>query len=235
MVFVIQLHQASVSYPNGHCALNGLSFSCAEGERVAVLGANGAGKTTLMLALAGLVPLTAGWVEVGDARLEKKTLPLIRQRLGFVFQNPESQLFCATVYDDLAFGLRNRGIGEVEIAARLAPLIASFRLEKVARRASQHLSAGEKRRAALAAVLACEPKTLLLDEPSSLLDPPGRRALIALLQSLPVGQWIATHDFELARALCSRAILLRNGTLAAAGDTETLLADAALLRQVGLA
>lgn len=232
---MIQLEQVSISYPNGHCAVNRLSFACAANERIAVLGANGAGKTTLMQALVGLVPLASGSVTVGGLPLEKKQLPAIRQRLGFVFQNPEHQLFCATVYDDLAFGLRNRGFSESAIAAHLAPLIAAFRLEGFVQRASQHLSAGEKRRAALAAVLAGEPQTLLLDEPSSLLDPPGRRALIALLEGLPVGQWIATHDFELARALCPRAMLLHNGALVADGATDSLLADSALLRRIGLA
>lgn len=223
------------AYPDGRPALRGVTLTVAAGERVAVVGANGAGKTTLLLRLCGALPGDRGQAEV--AGLDPAD-PHHRRKLpaavGMVFQNPDDQLFAATVLEDVAFGPLNLG-AEPGQARR----IAENTLERVGllgygSRPPHRLSGGEKRRAALAGVLAMNPAVLLLDEPTAFLDPRGRRQLAGLLAGLPTALLIATHDLEFAAHLCGRTVVLEEGAVAADGPTAAVLGDGGLLRQCGL-
>lgn len=231
----ILVRDLSYRYADGRSALNRLSFAIAAGERVALLGPNGAGKTTLFLCLAGVLRNQPGVVIAAglDPALPADRLALPR-KLGVVFQNPDEQLFAATVLDDVAFAPLN--LGEASEAARK---IAEATLTRVGlsgfgERVPHRLSGGEKRRAALAGVLVTSPEVLLLDEPTAALDPRGRRELADLLNALPGTMLIATHNLEFARRTCTRALVLAEGTLAAEGPLENLLADEAMLARHGL-
>jgi len=231
----ILVRDLSYRYADGRSALNRLSFAIVAGERVALLGPNGAGKTTLFLCLAGVLRNQPGVVIAAglDPALPADRLALPR-KLGVVFQNPDEQLFAATVLDDVAFAPLN--LGEASEAARK---IAEATLTRVGlsgfgERVPHRLSGGEKRRAALAGVLVTSPEVLLLDEPTAALDPRGRRELADLLNALPGTMLIATHNLEFARRTCTRALVLAEGTLAAEGPLENLLADEAMLARHGL-
>ncbi len=222
-------------YPDGRQALQGVTFALAAGERVALVGPNGAGKTTLFLRLCGVLPGPAGEVSVCDLdpadTTQRKALPA---RVGVVFQNPDDQLFSPTVLHDVAFGPLNLGATPDEARRKAAAALASVGLTGCDDRSPHRLSGGEKRRAALAGVLAMNPEVLLLDEPSMFLDPRGRRELIHTVGELPGTLLIATHDLDLVLDCCPRTILLDAGTLIADGPTRELLADAALMEKHGL-
>jgi cobalt/nickel transport system ATP-binding protein len=232
---VIDVHQLGYSYPGGRSALQSLSFRVQVGERVALVGPNGAGKTTLLLCLSGVLPARAALLQVAglDVRdaAQRKQLPA---RVGIIFQNSDDQLFNATVFDDVAFGPLNLGLPADEVRARVAEALARVALTGYEERSPFHLSGGEKRRAALAGVLAMRPGVLLLDEPSLHLDPRGRRELIGLLQGLQGTQLIASHDLELILQTCDRVLVLDGGQLRADGVPATILADAGLMDQYGL-
>jgi cobalt/nickel transport system ATP-binding protein len=230
---VIDLHDLSYVYPDGTAALAGISLQIASGERVAILGANGAGKSTLLLHLNGLLT-GGGSIAIDGVRLEASTLPSIRHQVGFVFQDPDDQLFCASVIDDVAFGPRQARLPEAEVRVRANEALATMGITDLARRHPHHLSLGQKKRAAIATALAMRPAVLVLDEPSASLDPRMRRELIACLASLPCTLVVASHDLALVRDLCPRAMILDAGRVAADGPTPTLLADAALLARTGL-
>ncbi|MDR3050147.1 MAG: energy-coupling factor ABC transporter ATP-binding protein [Oscillospiraceae bacterium] len=230
---MIHTRDLCVSYP-GAQALRGVSLHVAAGERVALVGANGAGKTSLLLALMGLLPPTAGEARVDGLPVTKENLAQVRRRAGLVFQNPDDQLFMARVLDDVAFGPRNLGLGAQEARARATQALQDRGIAHLAQRAPLRLSGGEKRLAALAAVLAMQPSLLLLDEPTAFLDPRARRALIAALTGLPHTQLIATHDLAFAQAVCARALALRDGELVWQGPVTELLSDEALLDRCGL-
>ena len=215
-------------------ALRDVSFAIAEGERVAVLGANGAGKTTLLLAAVGVIPIASGELELCGLPVTKATLFDVRQKAGLVFQNPDDQLFMPTVYEDIAFGPRNYRVAEADIKARADRVCAKLNIPHLAQRMTGTLSGGEKRLAALAGVLVMEPSVLLLDEPTSFLDPRARRNLTAILRELPQTLVIATHDFRLAEDLCSRVIVLKNGEIAAEAPVGAVLHDVVLLEKYGL-
>jgi cobalt/nickel transport system ATP-binding protein len=236
MSFVIRAENVTVRYvpSEGTQALREVSFHIAEGERAALIGANGAGKSTLLLALVGILPAASGVLSIDGIRVEKKTLGEIRQKAGMVFQNPDDQLFMPTVYEDIAFGPRNYGVAESHIRERAESVLAGLGIGHLMNRMTAKLSGGEKRLAALAGVLAMNPSVLLLDEPSSFLDPRSRRRLIEILRNLPQTQLIATHDLDLARTVCGRVILLKDGRVAADGETSRILRDAALLEECGL-
>jgi cobalt/nickel transport system ATP-binding protein len=233
---VIQVENLTVRYiPSGPvAALRELSFRVSAGERVALLGANGAGKSTLLLSLVGVLPAASGSLHIDGTGVEKKTLGEIRQKAGMVFQNPDDQLFMPSVYEDIAFGPRNYGIAEPLIQEHAHSILESLGISHLMNRMSAKLSGGEKRLAALAGVLVMNPLVLLLDEPGSFLDPRSRRRLIGILHGLPQTQLIATHDLDLARKICGRVILLKNGRLAADGETSRILQDTALLEDCGL-
>ena len=234
---MIGVRGLSYRYPDGHDALLDVSFTLAPGERVALIGPNGAGKSTLLLHLNGLLPdrppstpaVTVDGLPVAEANLRE-----IRRRVGLLFQDPDDQLFCPTVWEDVAFGPRQLGLREPELSRLVTESLAQVGLAGFEERLPHHLSRGEKRRACLAGLLACDARVLVLDEPTSDLDPRGRRELMALLSRLPVAQLIATHDLEFVVEICPRTIVLDGGRVVADGPTRRLLDDEPLMLAHGL-
>ena len=216
-------------YPDGHVALNGVDLTVQAGERVAILGPNGAGKTSLMLHLNGVLRPTSGSVEIGGVAVERRTLRQVRQKVGLVFQDPDDQLFMPTVAQDVAFGPANFGLRGAALQQRVATALATVSLTDQADRSPAHLSMGQRRRAALATVLACRPEILVLDEPSANLDPVARRELAETLAGLQTTMLIVTHDLPYAAQLCNRAVVMDAGAVVADGGIEAILADTALL------
>jgi cobalt/nickel transport system ATP-binding protein len=227
------------SGPNEVPALNDLSFSIGEGEKVALVGANGAGKSTLLLSLVGILDAAAGKVEVDGIVLQKKNLPLIRRKLGLLFQNPDDQLFMPTVYDDVIFGPQNyaenlNGAEAERIGAEADKMLERLGISRLKDRMTHKLSGGEKRLAALAGVLIMEPSFLLMDEPSAFLDPRARRGIISIIEALTKACLIATHDLDMALRLCDRCLLLNNGRLCADGPAKDIIGNRKLLDECGL-
>ena len=232
---LIQVRGLSYRYPQGPTALDGLSFDVTEGESVALVGPNGAGKTSLFLCLSGVLKpraerLRVGGLDVLDAA-QRKRLP---QQVGIVFQDSDDQLFNSTLFDDVAFGPLNLGLPADEVRRRVTEALERVGLAGMGERVPFHLSGGEKRRAALAGVLAMRPRLLLLDEPSMFLDPRGRRELIKLINGLGGTRVLASHDLEMIRETCGRVMLLDRGRLIADGPTCELLSDTALMEAHGL-
>ncbi len=226
---VLDLRSVAYAYPGGHQALFGVSLHVHAGERVALLGPNGAGKTTLVLHLNGILTAGSGTLEVSGLPVTKANLPEIRRRVGVVFQDPDDQLFMPTVRDDVAFGPMNLALGPDEVAARVVAALAAVGISELADRAPHHLSFGQRRRVAIATVLAMEPDILVLDEPTSNLDPTARRELAEILSALPVTLLMVTHDLPFVAQLCERSVVLSDGVVVADGDTLTLLSDATFL------
>ncbi|GAA0796937.1 energy-coupling factor ABC transporter ATP-binding protein [Spirilliplanes yamanashiensis] len=221
----------SYAYPDGHRALTGVDLRLAAGERVALLGPNGAGKTTLVLHLNGILAGGAGTVTVEGLPVtaDRARLAEIRRRVGLVFQDPDDQLFLPTVAEDVAFGPAKLGLRGAELSARVDEALAAVGMAEHRDRVPHHLSFGQRRRVAVATVLAMRPSLLVLDEPSSNLDPASRRELADILRGLPVTLLMVTHDLPYALELCPRAVILDQGRIVADGPTDALLADAALL------
>jgi cobalt/nickel transport system ATP-binding protein len=215
-------------YAPGREVLVGLDLTVHHGERVAVLGPNGAGKTTLMLHLNGLLR-GRGELTVAGLPVAPDTLSALRARVGLVFQDPDDQLFMTTVAEDVGFGPRNLGLDEAAVAARTAAALDAVRMAHAADRAPHQLSMGERRRVAIAGVLAMDPRLLVLDEPSANLDPRARRELLELLAGLDRTLLVVTHDLPFAAELCERAVILSGGRIAADGPCHAVLADPALL------
>jgi cobalt/nickel transport system ATP-binding protein len=221
------------AYPDGSVALRGVDLTVGEGERVALLGPNGAGKTTLVLHLNGVLHGGAGTVEVGGLPVEARDrarLAEIRRRVGIVFQDPDDQLFMPTVAEDVAFGPANLGLRGAELTERVDEALEAVGMSEHRDQVPHHLSFGQRRRVAVATVLAMRPQLLVLDEPSSNLDPASRRELAEILQRLPVTVLMVTHDLPYAMQLCPRSVILDGGRIAADGTTAGLLADDDLLR-----
>jgi cobalt/nickel transport system ATP-binding protein len=233
----IEVTNLKYRYHDGTEALRGVSFRIAAGECVALLGPNGSGKSTVLLHLNGLlpeIPPDDGAVRVLDRPVCRETLAAVRRQVGLVFQDPDDQLFCPTVEEDVGFGPQQLGLPEADVAARVETALTQVGLLGFGHRATHHLSHGEKRRVCLAGVLACEPAILVLDEPTSDLDPRGRREFKALLREIAATKLIATHDLELAVELCSRAIVLDQGQVVADGPVVELLNDEELMLSHGL-
>jgi len=250
---IIEVRGLSFHYPDGRTALRDVSFRLAAGESVGLVGPNGAGKSTLLQHLNGILPGRAQYEHhhyVGDGHAHKHStearvwvdslavtgpnLPQIRRRVGLLFQDPDDQLFCPTVLEDVMFGPRNLGHKSVaarEIAQRS---LAAVGLAGYDDRLPHHLSFGERKRVCLAGVLACDPMVLALDEPTSNLDPRGRRQFMNILRELPAAKIIATHDLEMVLELCTRVLLLDEGRLNADGPTRDVLANASLMAAHGL-
>jgi cobalt/nickel transport system ATP-binding protein len=231
----IRVKNLSYAYPGGLRALDDVSLEVAAGESVGLVGPNAAGKTTLFLCLAGVLPGRPGCIALAgldpaDAK-QRRQLPA---RVGIIFQDSDDQVFNATVFDDVAFGPLNLELRADEVRRRVAEALERVGLAGAEARVPFHLSGGEKRRVALAGVLAMRPDVLLLDEPSIHLDPRGRREFIALVNGLPVTKIIASHDLELVLRTCKRALVLDAGRLVADGPARTLLADRALMEGHGL-
>jgi cobalt/nickel transport system ATP-binding protein len=234
MTDILQTADLSVAYPDGQQALSGVSLTVPAGRRVAVIGPNGAGKTSLQLAIMGALKHT-GKILVDGIELSRRTLRQVRGCCGMIFENAEDQLFMPTLLEDVAFGPLNQGLPPAEAEARSRAAIAAVGLAGLADRSAHHLSAGQKRAAAIATVLSMDVRLLLLDEPASGLDFRSRRRLIEVLSPRPEAMLLATHDLDLARRLCQDAILLDDGQLVSHGPVEQLLDDAPLLRAHGLA
>jgi cobalt/nickel transport system ATP-binding protein len=225
---VIRARGLRHAYPNGRIALDGVDLDVRQGERVAVLGPNGAGKTTLMLHLNALLTGT-GELEVAGLRVGRDDVHELRARVGLVFQDPDDQLFMPTVREDVAFGPLNQGLERDEAERRVDEALAVVRMSGAADRAPHELSMGERRRVAIATVLATRPRLLVLDEPSANLDPRARRELLEVLKTLPGTMLVVTHDLPFAAELCDRAVILDAGRIVAEGGCGDLLGDDALL------
>jgi cobalt/nickel transport system ATP-binding protein len=230
----VQIKNLSFRYSDGHMALHTISLRIEEGEKVALVGPNGAGKSTLMLHLNGILTGQAEELTIAGLPLSKTNLPLIRARVGLVFQNPDDQLFSPTVFEDVAFGPLHMGLPEDEVRERVARSLEQVGMTHFAGRLSHHLSMGEKKRVAIATVLSMDPEILVMDEPSAGLDPRARRGLINLLRRIPLTMLVSTHDMALARDLFPRMIIMDEGRIVADGPTPALLADARLLEAHGL-
>lgn len=230
LLLIDNLHFA---YPDGRVALRGVSLRIARGEKVALAGPNGAGKSTLLLHLNGVLRGN-GRIEVAGMPINERTLPQVRARVGLVFQNPDDQLFSPTVFEDVAFGPLHMGLAAGEVRARVERALAMVGMSAYQDRHPYHLSMGEKKRIAIATVLAMEPEILAFDEPSAGLDPRARRGLINLLRDLPLTMLVSTHDMAMAPELFNRMVIMDEGRIVADGSVATLLADQALLETHGL-
>ena len=222
MTPLIRIRDLRFQYPDGTIALQGVDFDLHAGETVALLGANGSGKTTFILHLNGLLH-GEGEIEICAMKPEKANLAKIRRRVGVVFQDSDEQLFMPTVLEDVAFGPANLGVSAPEALDRARQALARVGMAELAGKAPYHLSAGEKRRVALAGVLVMEPEILVLDEPTTFLDPPGQRGLLELLKGLPQSKVVVTHDISFARDLATRAVFFEKGTVAADGPFDDVI------------
>ena len=230
----IDVHHLHYSYPDGFEALHGVDLRITRGEKVALVGPNGAGKSTLMLHLNGIITPSHGSIEIAGTVLDRSTIRRIRAEVGFVFQDPDDQLFSPTVFEDVAFGPLHMGIAQAEIHDRVERALAAVGMSGFERRVPHRMSIGERKRVALATVLAMDPSILVFDEPSAGLDPRGRRELIALLRSLPQTMLVSTHDMRLVAEVFPRTIIMDGGLTVADGPTSVILADNALLETHGL-
>ncbi len=231
---MIDARDVLYAYPNQVDALKGVSFSLSSGRKYALVGANGAGKSTLLSLLCALEYPQGGSLHVGGLPLDKDHTQQIRDMVGMVFQNPDDQLFMPTVYDDVAFALRNRGMNESEVAAQVHALLGDMGISHLRDRPPYRLSGGEKRMAAIATALAVRPKLLLMDEPTAFLDPRARKQFVSMIGQLNVGMLIATHDLHLAREHMDGVLILKEGRIFAQGE-PALLDDPHLLQDALLA
>ena len=225
----LTLEQVSFSYNGKDRILDNITFSAEAGETIGVIGANGAGKTTLLKLLVGLLLPDAGTISVSGTRLSKETLTDIRKKIGYVFQDSDSQLFMSTAYDDIAFGPRNYGFPEEEVAERVEKAMELTHSSYLRDRQIHKMSGGEKKLISIATILSLDPELIIMDEPSNALDPQNRRNLIRVLNSLPCTKLIAAHDLDLVWDTCSRVILLGSGKIIAEGNTKELLTKEELL------
>lgn len=230
----VEVRNLHFSYPDGHEALKDISFTIVHGESVGIIGVNGAGKSTILMLLMGILFPDSGEVLIGDVHLTKKTLPMIRQRVGMVFQNPDDQLFMTNIYDDVAFGPRNYKLDEKEVESRVMGALELVGISELKNRAPFRLSGGEKRAASIACVLSMQPDILIMDEPTSALDPKARRRVIGLLNSFTHTKIITSHDLDLVLETCQRVIVVKNGKITADGVTNEILTNRELLDSCGL-
>lgn len=233
MTMKIVLEDLTLQRPGNIAAIQGLSCTF-EHQATALLGANGAGKSSLLESILGLVPIQGGAIYVDDISVEKRHLTRIRAKVGMVFQNSDDQLFSHTVAEDVAFGPQNLQLSSAEVEQRVQEAMTLLNVSHLARRDVSQLSGGEKRRVALAGVLAMRPEAILLDEPTSMLDPRTSRELAEHLRSIDALLIIATHDLHFARRVCPQTVLLNRGRLVASGDTDAILENHALLMDCGL-
>ncbi len=231
---VLSLQDVTFSYQPEFTILDGITMTVQDCESVALIGANGAGKSTLLKLLVGLLTAQRGTVTVDGLTMCKNNLPQIRRAAGYVFQDAESQLFLANVREDVAFGPRNEGLSEPEVASRVSDALESVGITDLADRQVYKLSGGQKRLASIATVLALRPKVLLLDEPTLALDPRNRRNVIRVLNGLKCAKLIATHDLDFVMEACSRVIVIDGGKLVANGSPDKILRDRDLLERHGL-
>jgi cobalt/nickel transport system ATP-binding protein len=229
----IIVEHLSYRYPDGHQALEDVTLCLQPDEKVALVGPNGAGKSTLLLHLNGILR-GQGRVQVCELEVNDRNLPRIRAMVGLVFQSPDDQLFSPTVFDDVAFGPLYQGLAVDVVRQRVDEALAAVHMGDYADRVSHHLSAGEKKRIAIASVLSMKPEVLVLDEPTAGLDPRSRRSLIRLLEELPLTMLVSTHDMHMVRELFQRMVIMDEARVVADGPTAVLLEDQALLEAHGL-
>jgi cobalt/nickel transport system ATP-binding protein len=233
MHHTIDVRDLTFTYPDGRVALRGVNLFVAPGEKVALVGPNGAGKSTLMLHLNGILK-GQGEVRVCGTCIEEGSLGEIRAAVGLVFQDPDDQLFSATVFDDVAFGPLYMGLPEEEIRSRVRRALEAVELNDYGDRVCHHLSGGEKKRVAIATVLSMDPEILVLDEPTAGLDPRARRSLIHLLHDLPQTMLVSTHDIPMVAELFERTVVIDEGEIVFDGSTQSLMADCNLLARHGM-
>ena len=226
---MIEFRHVDFSYEKDRPVLRDLSFCIEKGESVGLIGANGAGKSTVMKLLLGLIAPTEGSILVDGIRVEKKSLPEIRRKLGFVLQNSDNQMFMPTVYEDMIFAPLNYGLSREEAERRVDTALERLGMQELKHRHNHRISGGEKRMAAIATILAMEPEAVLMDEPSSALDPCNRRRVINIIRELPQTKLITSHDLDMILDTCERVILLSGGRIVADGPAEVILRDKALL------
>lgn len=231
---IVELKGLCHVYPDGTSALNDITLRITHGESVAIVGANGAGKSTLLLHLNGYLWPTSGSVRIGDYPLTRDTLREARRTVGMIFQDPDDQLFMPTIYDDVAFGPFNLGLPRDEVERKVQEALARMDIGHLKDKPPYKLSAGEKRRAAIATVLSMAPDILVLDEPTTGLDPLGRRQIIAILKEFTHTRIIATHDLDLVLDLCTRTIVLNKGSVRADGRTREIFENRAILDECHL-
>ena len=227
---MIELKNVSFAYENGKPVLENLTLTIGDGEAVGLIGANGAGKSTILKAMLGLLPVQ-GQVIIDGVALNAKNLGVIRQKLGFVLQNSDNQMFMPTVYEDMRFAPKNYGLPSEEIEARIDAVLADLGLADLKNRYNHKISGGEKRMAAIATILVMEPEALLMDEPTTALDPVNRRNVIRAINRLPQTKLIASHDLDMILDTCDRVILLSKGRIVADGKAEEILRNRELLEQ----
>jgi len=231
----ITVSDLGFTYPGGIKALLGVSFRVEPGERAGLIGPNGSGKSTLLLCLLGLLPGASGAIEVDDMAVNDGNIQELRRRCGLVFQDPEDQLFNPTVLEDAAFGPMNLGLGREEALRRAEKALSDVGIDqRLFNRPPHRLSAGQKRRAAIAGVLAMDPAVILLDEPTSDLDPRGRKNLAVLLNKLPQTMIIASHDLEFVLQTCGSVIVMDNGKVEAGGEPREIMSDREFMERHGL-
>lgn len=231
---IVEADNLHYVYPDGTIGLKGLSFRITHGESVALVGENGAGKSTLLLHLNGYLSAAQGQIRIGDYPVSAKNLDSVRRSVGMVFQNSDDQLFMPTVFDDVAFGPMNLGLENIEVKQKVAQALETVGASHLRRRPPYRLSQGEKKSVAIATVLAMSPDILVMDEPTSSLDPSSRKRLIGLLKTFQHTKIIATHDLDMAMDVCERTIVLHQGRITADGPTAKLLQDENLLNQSSL-
>lgn len=230
----IDVENLSFSYLSGTKVLDGVSFTAAEHDSIGIIGPNGAGKSTLLKLLVGLELPQEGSIRVEEIPLEKKTLPLIREKIGYVFQDSDSQLFMTTVYDDAAFAPRNYGLPEEEVERRVAEALERTHISHLRDKAIYRLSGGEKKLVSIATILSMTPDIILMDEPSAALDPGNRRNLIRILNEFDHLKIIASHDLDFIWDTCSRVLIVHQGGIAFDGSPEEAFRDEQLLAGFGL-
>ncbi|UCE97528.1 MAG: ABC transporter ATP-binding protein [Dehalococcoidia bacterium] len=231
---LIAVEHLSFSYPDGQQALSNVSLGIYEGDSVAIVGPNGAGKSTLVLHFNGILR-SNGHVKLMGRPIDDNNLKWVRNRVGLVFQNPDDQLFSPTVFDDVAFGPMNMGYSRFEVERAVERALGLVGMSGFEKRSPHHLSIGEKRRVAIATVLSMAPEVLVIDEPTSNLDPRGKRDLVDVLMGLSITKIIISHDIELVKELCPRMVIIDQGMIVADGNTTNILADKKLLTAHGLA
>jgi cobalt/nickel transport system ATP-binding protein len=229
----VEMKKVTFNYPDGQCGLKDITLNIYCGESVGLIGPNGAGKSTLLLHLNGILRGT-GEIYIRGLKVEDKNIRKIRKMVGMVFQDPEDQLFSLNVFDDVAFGPLNLGWSDEEVTRKVSSALARVGMSGYEKRSSHHLSIGEKKRVAIATVLSMDPEILVLDEPSSSLDPRGKSFLISVIQELPVTRIVASHDLELVKKICNRIIILDKGSVVADSNAEEIMGDRSLLDAHGL-
>lgn len=232
---MLEIKNLNYSYPDGKKALKDINIKIDDNETIGIVGANGAGKSTLIKTIVGIFLTDQGEIIVDGEKVTKKTLNSIRKKVGVVFQNPDDQLFMNKVYDDIAFGPRNYKLTEEKVKEKVEKVMKELHIEKLKDRSPNNLSGGEKRKVAIATVLSMEPSIILFDEPTSFLDPKGKRILIETLKGINTTKIIATHDLDMVKDNCKRVIVLKDGQVVADGKPKEILNDIEFMEKCELA